>query len=227
MYFDIEKDTNMERRQKLLSRVARYKTLNNPKTFTSDYFNNQGWRCSNSNDIIDNNLLACVKDNVVDYLITEDRVVHKKAKKSLIGLRVFTIEQFLDLIRKTKEDKLCCVEDVPCSELSVGIKFFDSLRDDYEEFDKWFEDKCISSGRRCWIIRDCLNLCALCIYKFEREGVIGESGFNPGCKMLKLCTFKVDDDSYGSKMGENICIRKTKERKYVKLFRNICWEQFN
>lgn len=57
-------------------------------------FNNLG---TSDNDYIDNTLLYEVFLNRVDILITEDKMMHRKAEILGIGRRVYTINQFISI----------------------------------------------------------------------------------------------------------------------------------
>lgn len=204
---DIERDKDEHRRVLLKSRIKQFKELEKPPKFDERYFEERGWSCHKFNDIIDNNLLACVFNPVVDLLITEDKGIIRKACSSGIGQKVMTLERFGSLIIPREEpQELASVSDDPCHTLDLKNHFFNSLRQDYDnqKFDEWFNEKCARGQRRCWNIRIGKSLCALCIYKEESSEIIDDQGFNPDCKMLKLCTFKVSPEYQGSKAGERL-----------------------
>ncbi len=71
------------------------------------------------------------------------------------------------------------------------------MRIDYPGFDIWFKTKS-KEGRKAWIVRNHNNIQGLCIYK-EESGL--EEKLCDG-KVLKLCTFKVEDNSRGVRIGE-------------------------
>ena len=89
-------------------------------------------------------------------------------------------------------------------ELHLQAPFWDSLREAYEGFDKWFEDK--SKGhRRAWCVCDNNDdPLAVCIYKEENSQVVADDGTRLPGKLLKLCTFKVASELRGRKLGERL-----------------------
>lgn len=201
---DINRDRNEERKNLVLSRINRYKSLNQPPSFNDEYFRKKGWINRSENDLVDNTLLACVVEPVVDYLVTNDKGILSKARKANVEDRVLDIESFRDLISKKPEPpELAYVKDEQCHVLDVEDSFFDSLRKGYEEFDAWLE-KCAREQRKCWTIRKDGKLAALCIYKREEASIIDDQGFQPDGPILKLCTFKVDSSIHGQKMGERL-----------------------
>ena len=201
---DIERDKDEKRKNLLLSRINRYKPLNQPPSFDDDYFAKKGWANSSENDFIDNTLLACVIEPVVDYLITNDKGILAKARRSGAEERVLDLKGFDDLFNnKPEPPELACVNDEQCHALDISNPFFDSLRESYPGFNEWFERNA-RKQRKCWTIRKDDQLVALCIYKSEESTILDDAGFQPDGPILKLCTFKVDSVTYGLKMGERL-----------------------
>jgi ribosomal protein S18 acetylase RimI-like enzyme len=86
----------------------------------------------------------------------------------------------------------------PIHNLDLKSDFFDSLRENYPEFDKWFSDKG-KEGRMCWCWRDKgRELNALLIYTEKDKQIFRE--FKE--RVLKICTFKVSENARGLKVGE-------------------------
>ena len=100
----------------------------------------------------------------------------------------------LDLVR---------IEEVPLTRIPLRDQFFDSLRDDYKEFDKWFT-RVASEGRNAWVINTGTNrLDTICIYKVESQGEpINDAGETLAGRFLKLCTLKVTN--IGLRFGERL-----------------------
>lgn len=204
---DIARDKNAERKKLVLSRINRYKSLNQPPSFNDEYFRKKGWTNKSENDFVDNTLLACVVEPVVDFLVTNDKGILSKARKAKVEDRVLDIESFGDLISKKPEPpELAYVKEEQCHALDIQDTFFDSLRRGYEGFDAWLEKRA-REQRKCWTIRKDGKLAALCIYKHEEASIIDDQGFKPDGPILKLCTFKVDSSIHGQKMGERLLHR--------------------
>ncbi len=91
------------------------------------------------NDVIDTSLLAEVAANRVDFLITEDRGIHRKAARLGLARRVFTIDAFLEKVTAENpalaDYKVLAVRKALFGELDVRDPFFDSFRADYPGFD--------------------------------------------------------------------------------------------
>ncbi|MBQ0111801.1 MAG: hypothetical protein KBT03_01605 [Bacteroidales bacterium] len=100
---------------------------------------------STPNDKVDTALLNEVYVERVDILITEDKKIHLKAKELGISEKVFTIDSFLE---KTFSDhpelvdyKVLNVRKSKFGHIDLNDTFFDSLKNDYLGFDKWFLKK--------------------------------------------------------------------------------------
>ena len=99
----------------------------------------------NRNDEIDPSLIKEVFSDRVDFLITEDRNIHSKAKYLKISNKVFTIDAFLEKVTSENPSlsdyKVLSVKKKYFGEIDHTDAFFNSFRDDYDGFDKWFIKK--------------------------------------------------------------------------------------
>lgn len=179
------------------------------------------------NDKADTQLLNEVFSDRVDFLITEDRKLHRKAERAGIGQRVFTIDDFLGKIiaeHPTLVDyPIPSVSKEYFGNIDVRSDFFDSFREDYDGFDCWFNRK---SDQVAYISRSGNEIVAFLYLKVEGEsepyGNITPT-FKPA-KRLKVSSFKVGLNGY--KMGERFikiifdnALRFNVDQIYVTLFR--------
>jgi ribosomal protein S18 acetylase RimI-like enzyme len=152
------------------------------------------------NDRVDLLHLAAVKAFAVNYLVTEDRGIHRRARKLGISNRVVTAADALALLRGLFEVQLRpppAVDSIYAYELSPDDPFFESLRSDYPDFDGWFE-KVRLQHRIGWAIYEDDSLAALCLIKDETdENDLGFAG-----KLVKISTLKVAPQHTGRKYGE-------------------------
>jgi predicted nucleic acid-binding protein len=158
---------------------------------------------SAENDKNDTILLNEVFSDRADFLITEDMKIHKKALELGLDTRIFSIDSFLEKV--TAENPSLVDYKVPSikkeyfGNINIKNEFFDSFREDYVDFDKWFNRKaeeiayvCSSEGK----------LIAFLYLKTENESE-NYSDISPifaKKKRLKIGTFKVKLN--GSKLGE-------------------------
>jgi hypothetical protein len=77
---------------------------------------------------------------------------------------------------------------------------FDSLRDGYPDFDKWWREKCVGEHRPCWAATIGGDLAGLVVRKEETHADAKTQHSGP--KILKVCTFKVKPQFRGEKLGE-------------------------
>jgi predicted nucleic acid-binding protein len=201
---DIDRDPNVRRREIVRSKAMSYPILEVPPTYENDLLFSQAVRdTSDPNDKVDNSLLYAVYRNSVNFLVTEDKQMLRKAKLLRIGERVLSIAE----ARKTFEALLpnelvrhpWALRDDYVYNLDVADSFFDSLKQEYPEFVGWFNG-IASQGRRCWVYTLAGRIGALLIYKIEDENIDVLPAPLAKQKRLKLCTFKVGYTGY--KIGE-------------------------
>jgi len=156
------------------------------------------------NDLNDTQILNEVFENRVDILISEDKKIHTKAKQLGIGNRVFRIQSFLE--KATAENpelvghKVLAVKKVDFAEVNLKDSFFDSFRNDYNEFDKWFNGK---AEQPCYVCYSDNQLTAFLFIKIENAGEESYFDISPVFapkKRLKIGTLKVTGNGY--KIGE-------------------------
>lgn len=203
--FELKQNPDIRRREINLSKIEAYSCLQRPPDPTADSLFSEIIRpAKNSHDAVDNALLYAVYKNAVEFFITEDRGIHKKAKLIGIGERVFLISEAVrdfNLYLPSKDiiptppalakDKLY--------NLDLQDPIFDSLRTEYPEFDEWFIEKA-QEGRDCYIYRRSdRTLGAVLIYKIEDEPIPSIPRHSKK-KRLKIATLKVEHVGY--KIGE-------------------------
>lgn len=97
------------------------------------------------NDKNDTLLLNEIFSGRADLLITEDKNIHKKAVLLGISDRVFTIDSFLEKVLSENPElvdyKVLSVTKRHFGDVNLNDSFFDSFREDYVGFDKWFNKK--------------------------------------------------------------------------------------
>lgn len=196
---DINRDKDEKRRNLRLLACEKYQLLMNVQM--SDYFKGN-FELSNLNphDFVDVSLLNALYCNAVSILVTNDNGIHSKAKKIGLGDRVYRLEDALDFINMQlpmdlKAESLHpIINREKCYNLDIHDDFFDSLRQDYDGFDDWFQEKCQRGHRDCFVIRNESKIAGLCIYKNE------EPSYEMKGKIVKICTFKLKYS--GTKQGE-------------------------
>ena len=201
---DLNRDKDENRRKIFLARLNKYQKLESPPKFQDDHEEQSLFgQPKNENDEIDNLILLAVLNNCVHLLVTEDQGIHKKAKKIGEEERVFTVHQAITALSKAdlKESKLYpSIREDACHSLDLKNSFFNSLRDAYDFFDNWFNEKCSRAGRKAWICDENNVIHALCIFNIENNPIITNENKGLTGKTLKLCTFKVE--KRGHKIGE-------------------------
>jgi len=200
---DIEKDKNIERKKIIISKLKVYPQLEKPQDyrFDADYIQLFG-ETSRENDEIDAQILYALYKDAIDFFVTEDAKLIKRAARCGVKDRVFTIPEILNFLTRefeTKEVSLPLeISNVPLHNLDITDEFFSELRKDYPEFDTWFQ-KIQREGRSGFVYFHKNKIKALLILKEENEGVNSQPPLPPG-RRLKICTLKVLHRGY--KIGE-------------------------
>lgn len=180
----------------------------------------------NQNDRSDTQLLNEVYCSRVDILVTEDKKIHRKAELLNISERVFTIDSFLEKVVSENPElvdyKVLSVSKKLFGEVNLKDSFFDSFREDYDDFDKWFNKK---SEETSYVTLNMGNILSFLYVKVEdkKENYSDITPvFQPG-KRLKIGTFKVE--SNGVRLGERFlkiifdnAIQSKVEEIYVTIF---------
>jgi GNAT superfamily N-acetyltransferase len=199
---DLEKDENRERAEIRRKLIKRYKSIPAPPDPSVLDTSVVGSPEFGSNAYVDNCYLAAVKADAVDFLVSEDRGVHRKARGLGIQARVLLLQDAIGLLRDFFDE--CppappAIQKAYVHELDEQDEIFSSLREDYQPvFDEWLK-KCKREHREAYIIRDQVNpeLAGILIFKREKGLPTGQPG-----KTLKLCTFKVSESCSGNRYGE-------------------------
>ncbi|MFX0072544.1 MAG: hypothetical protein ACFFAO_15775, partial [Candidatus Hermodarchaeota archaeon] len=200
---DIERDTNQERKKITLSKFKTYEILTDFPNYSEDsHFIGIIGEPKKVNDQIDYSLLYSVFRNAVNFLLTEDLDLLKKSIKLGIDDRILTISDARSLFEKELPKKIRlppAIKKTTMAQLDLKDPIFDTLREDYKEFDEWFINKA-RKGRECWIYqRNNGTLGAVLIYKIEDESIPSIPPLSR-VNRLKIATMKV---SYlGYKIGE-------------------------
>lgn len=198
---DIDRDHDVDRRQRTLSRLPQYQRLEG----VPESPHNTG--ATSPNDACDNDILHALECAAVHALVSEDKDLHAKAFKLGLSKYIYTIQTAEDWLRRLQEPhavNLPNVEDIPLYSLTNQLSddFFNSLRAGYIDFDDWFRKKA-RTGRKAWVVREeSGKIQAICIYAEQSDEPINSEGKRLPGLALKLCTFKVSESVRGKKIGE-------------------------
>ncbi|HEY5305206.1 MAG TPA: GNAT family N-acetyltransferase [Pseudolabrys sp.] len=201
---DIQRDQDTKRRAISHSKLDKFQLLRKVRGLTKQELEENFGRLTRPNDIVDATLLDALSRNAADFLVTEDRGLHERARRVSpeLGRRVLFVADAVQLLRTTYEAiaaPVRYVEEIRANEIHLNDKIFDSLREDYPEFDIWWRDKCVPQHRECWAVFDD-GLAGLIVRKDETAADTDATNKLP--KVLKICTFKVRPESRGVKLGE-------------------------
>ena len=224
---EINKNPNKETVQTFNTKLDSYQVLMTTAPIADEVIRIASRFDVNENDKNDTLLINEVFNERVDILITEDRKIHAKGKQLNISEKVFTIDSFLEKVISENPDYIDYnVLDVAkkyFGELDIKDSFFDSFREDYSGFDKWFNGK--ANDAVAYVTLNKGKLLSFLYMKTEEEKE-NYSDITPlfqPKKRLKIGTFKVI--SNGVRLGERFlkiifdnAIQNKVEEIYVTIF---------
>lgn len=183
------------------------------------------------NSLIDNELLYQAYDGIIDLLITNDYKMLKKAE--LLGIReiVLSVDEYLKIVEKEfpkKIDyKMLSVKKEKFGNIDLNDGFFDTLKEDYPEFEDWFHSK---NQEEAYVFKDNNGIHAFLFIKVERPEEKDYLSIVPALskkKRLKIGTFKIDPSLKGFRLSERFlkiifdnAIKNRVDEIYVTLFEN-------
>jgi predicted nucleic acid-binding protein len=224
---EIRKHADPETVSTLLAKLSSYTPL---KTLSRDTPAVAGLRQrdGSENDERDTSLLAEVASERVDLLLTEDRGIHRKATLLGIADRVDTIDTFLERVTAEHPElvdyEVLSVRTEYFGNVDVADPFFDSFREEYPGFDKWFQSKADEVAYLC-TAEESRVIAFLYVKPEGRDEDYSDIMpiFHPA-RRLKIGTFKVRLNGY--KLGERFlkiafdnALSHAVDEVYVTLFR--------
>ncbi len=202
---EVKKNPNKETVDLFLVKLESYEVIGIPSPLQNEVKTVSKQFDTTDNDKVDTVLLNEVFIGRVDILITEDKKIHRKALKLGIQDKVFTIDSFLEKTFAEHPElvnyKVLNVQKLKFGKIDLSDTFFDSLKEDYVGFDKWFVKK---YDEEAYITINSNNgmLLSFLYLKVEDENE-NYSNINPQFlpkRRLKIGTFKVI--SNGFRLGE-------------------------
>jgi len=158
---------------------------------------------STRNDTIDTSIVKEVYNDRVDFLITEDRGIHRKARLLGCSQKIFKIDAFLEKCiaenPELKDYRVLAVKKEYFGNINLDDEFFDSFKQDYSEFADWFNRKADN------ISYICTTDGSVKAFLYLKQEGMDENYDNivprfPRKTRLKIGTFKVISTGY--KLGE-------------------------
>ncbi|MEM9116036.1 MAG: GNAT family N-acetyltransferase [Myxococcota bacterium] len=193
-------DANQDRRATRSVLLGKYGRLPAPPRVGPDITDVLGVPKAGSHDEVDFALLAAVTADAVDFLVTDDQRLLRRAARIGLSGRVLSPEDAQTTFRAllpVEARPFPLVESIYAHELSDKDPIFDSLRSDYHpHFDAWLT-KCKRRQRQGWRVSADSETAGVVLIKHEDGPEYGLTG-----PLLKVSTFKVSDHHRGSRYGE-------------------------
>lgn len=200
---ELKKHKNEKEKSVILSKANIYKKLENPPKVSNEFLDECG-NSDNTHDINDATLLYMLRRNCVNYLITNDKRLQRKSEKVGLRKKVFSISEAINLL--FHEDSVLktpiIITETYLYNLDSMDSFFDTLREDYKDFDNWLENKKKMQIKAYVSFMANNKIGALLILKVEDKSENYETFDRPFNeeRRVKVSTFKVADN--GKSLGE-------------------------
>lgn len=202
---ELRKNSNQQTANLFMVKLESYEVIEIPSPMQKEVADVSSKFDVTANDTIDTQLLNEVFVGRVDILITEDKKIHKKALELQIQDKVFTIDSFLEKTFAEHPElvdyKVLNVRKQKFGKINLNDPFFDSLKEDYQGFDKWFVKK---YDDEAYITLNSTNGALLSFLYLKVEDTSENySSISPTFelkKRLKIGTFKVINN--GFRLGE-------------------------
>jgi predicted nucleic acid-binding protein len=201
---EIERHEDYHVRTSFAAKVASYRILRSPAPMMPEVQALSDEVDTSENDRNDSKILNELYAQRVDYILTEDRGIARKAERLGIADRVFTIDAFLEKVVAENPDlieyRIPTVQKTLFGNVNLTDPFFDSFRTEYPGFNRWFNHKSEEPAYVCLEERG--NLVAFLYLKIEdeREPYHDITPHFLPKRRLKIGTFKVELN--GFKLGE-------------------------
>jgi len=201
---EINKNPNKDTVQTFNAKLDSYETLKTVTPLADDVAIVAVRFDISENDKNDTLLVNEVFNERVDVLISEDRKIHAKGRELNISEKIFTIDSFLEKIVSEHPDlvnyDVLGVTKKYFGEINLKDSFFDSFREDYAGFDKWFNRK--ANDAIAYVTLNQGQLLSFLYMKVEdeNENYADIAPIFQPKKRLKIGTFKVI--SNGVRLGE-------------------------
>lgn len=196
---EINKLKDEDRRKTFNIKLSSYTVLNAPAALHPDVKKVCTPLDFNENDSNDTLLVNELYNDRVDFLITEDKKIKGKARLLNIEHKVFNVEEFLEKVTQENPElldyKVLPIKQELFGEINISDVFFESLKEDYVGFEKWFNRK---SEETTYICRSGEKILGFLYLKTEGE----HEAYNeinpafPRKKRLKVGTFKTALNRY-------------------------------
>lgn len=200
---EIKKNINKATVETLCVKLESYELLQVASPLSQEVKNVSNSIDINSNDINDSIILNEIFTGRIDFLITEDKKIHKKARLLKIDDRVFNIDSFLEKIVSENPNlvdyNVLSVKKQRFGDIDLSDSFFDSFKEDYLGFEKWFIKK---TDETAYVTLNRGKILSFLYLKVENINEVYsdiEPIFQPK-KRLKIGTLKVI--SNGVRLGE-------------------------
>ena len=169
---DLLNDKDDNRKKVMLSKINAYPCIKSNNYYQDDEYCSKIKISDKKNDKIDAEILYSLYNQKIDFLITEDKMIHKNSIKLGLENNVFTVDEFYEYIYIEDNIHSPKLIKTTVDQLDVNDPIFNTLKKDYNEFLYWFK-KIQKEHRPAFIYQhENKELGAVLIYKEIEEETI-------------------------------------------------------
>lgn len=195
---DVLQDTHRERRVQHIKSLDKYVVLTDVPQSARLL---EAFAGDSPNDRVDAVIASALEANAADYLVTEDkrlrsRLTHADPTLERRALSLAEEIELLEQLHPSAPEPPPLVVRRPCYAIKLDDPIFDSIRADYDGFDRWFVENCQRNQREAFVIDGGDRLAGVCILKDENDDEYGLPS-----RRMKLCTVKVADSHRRQRFG--------------------------
>ena len=152
-----------------------------------------------TNDEADLGVLSTLASGAADWLVTEDVRLRKLATRAGYGGSVYSLAGVIETLSAYVPHQIASptVTTVKGYELDVQTEFFGSIKNDYPDFEIWWQEKVAKGHRDVLVLGSPKNPEGVAVMKIELDIPHGLKG-----KILKTCMFKTSEMHQGVRRGE-------------------------
>ena len=191
---ELERHEDPKIRKALHAKLESYNILRTKAPIADEVIKISKQTDRNDNDANDTLIINELYCGRVDLLLTEDQKLHRKAAMLGIADKVYTIDAFLEKVTienpELSDYKVLSVKKELFGNTNLADDFFSSLKEDYHDFESWFNKK---ADEPAYVCHSEGNIIAFLYLKVEGkdEDYSDIDPSMPKKKRLKIGTFKV------------------------------------
>lgn len=149
---DVGREKDKERREIYMSKMGKFKNIYKVRGLKNEDIQKELGNIKKKKEIVDEKIINEIKIGDVEFIVRKERGINERERRNYkeIGRRVIYVEEDVKIIRKKYEkieEKVSLIDEVEDNEINMKENIFESLREEYKGFDKWWKEKWVKKRR--------------------------------------------------------------------------------